>query len=369
MAQRKSITNYILVLIVFITFFGTSYGSQRKRIPKGCKWVEINAGPFQSRVERVVAAVEDFNSWPQSDLLKVSPKLSEISKLFLTDPNLATDKSVGFSGIHEIYFAGNSWTECEWIRRREVEISKPLPTELPPERKKRLLEILPPHKRNDPNFVAEYLKRKLDRERRSKRYKFAVTGEMNLRLAITPCSRAAQEYLVSDIPLRSALPLRTIAHKFAESNRVENLGTVGFHEHWKGFAKTMFVRDNIAVIIDARGELAGEALPLAQKIDALIKKQLTLTYQQLLARRPSITIAAKAVKSTTADHFTTPYDVSAPERANIVSVKAYVDGESTWFEDGRIVIRGKKGEVKVKLTATTSELLTNTFERELIIPE
>lgn len=365
MPVRKLETKILLAMSAFIIFCGTSYGSQNKQIPKGCKWVEINTGPFQSRVERVVAAVEDFNNWPQSDLLKVSPKVSEISKLFLVNPNLATDKSVGFSGINEVYFAGNGWAECEWIRKRRVEISKPLPTELPPERKARLLAKMSPEKRNDPNFVEEYFKRKLDRERRSKRYKFAVKGSISLRICVTPCSLAAQEHLVVEWPLRSALPPRTIAYRFSESNRVEDLGTIGFREP----PNVMFVRDNITVVINARGELAGEALPLAQKIDSLIKNQPALTYQQLLARKPSVMIAPYAEKTKAAEQKTVSYEVSAPAGQEIVSVRAYVDGQYASVKDGKIYIVGKAGKVKVKLTATTGELLSNTFEREVIIPE
>jgi len=91
----------------------------------------------------------------------------------------------------------------------------------------------------------------------------------------------------------------------------------------------MFTRDNIAVIIDARGKLAGEAVPLALKIDSLIKKQPALTYEQLLARKPSITIAKRAEKTEVTAQKTVSYEVSAPEGQKIVNVRAYVDGELT----------------------------------------
>lgn len=358
MPIRNLETKILLVMSAFIIFGGAGYGSQNKRIPRGCEWIEVNTGPFLSRVETVVAAVEDFNNWPQSGLRKVPPK---IDKSLLLNSGLVTELGPSFN--NETRFAGNSWTECEWTWERRVKVSKPLPTELPPERKKRLLEKMSPEKRNDPNFVKEYFKRKLDREKRSKRYKFAITGSIRLRLCVTPCSRAAQEHLVIEWPLRSALPTEAIVHKFSKSKRVENLGTIGF----RAPPNVMFVRDNIAVIIDARGELAGEALPLAKKIDSLILKQPPLTYQQLLSRRPSITIAPHAEKTKAAEQKTVSYNVSAPAGQEIVDVKAYVDGRYASVKDGKIYIVGKKGLVKVKLTATTSELLSNTVERELII--
>jgi hypothetical protein len=366
MWKRKYLEICILFLAFFIIYFGEScYGNQNRQIPKGCKWIEIETGPFQSTIEKVINKI-DFDSWPQSDKLKVFPN---IRGQLLKDPNLVLYPSINPDGI---FFAGNRWTECECKWTRQVEISKPLPTELPPERKKRLLEILPEHKRNDPNFVAEYLKRKLDRERSSKRYKFAITGEMSMRLCMTPCSLAAQEYIVSNIPLRySAYGPERIVYMFSESNRLKNLGTIAFHEQWGGFSHIMFLRDNIAVVIDARGKLAGEALPLAQKIDALIQKQPALTYEQILARRPTITMATKAEKTLAEEQWTVSFDTSAPAGQEIVDVKSYVDGQLSWIEDKKVVITNKKkGQtVKVKIVATTGELLTNTLEREVTIPE
>jgi len=42
---------------------------------------------------------------------------------------------------------------------------------------------------------------------------------------------------------------------------------------------------------------------------------------------------------------------------------------SRGFKDGKVHIAGKQGKVKVKLTATTSELLCNTVEKEVTIDE
>ena len=164
----------------------------------------------------------------------------------------------------------------------------------------------------------------------------------------------------------SSLPIEAIAHEFSESKRWEGLGTIGFVAP----PMVMFARDNIAVVIDARGKLAREAVPLALKIDSLIKKQPVLTYEQVFARRPSITIGERAEKTDLAEQETVSYEVSAPKGQNIVSVRAYVDGRQTGVKDGKVYIVGKKeGKVKVKLTATTSELLCRSVEQEVIIGE
>jgi len=98
----------------------------------------------------------------------------------------------------------------------------------------------------------------------------------------------------------------------------------------------------------------------------MLVKQPPLTYQQLLGRRPSITIA-NAAQTTSRRYKTVSYDISVPAGKKVVSVRAYVNGKNKSAKDGKIFIGEKKGKVKVKLTAITSELLASSFERELII--
>ena len=350
-----------LGLSVCVVLWCSSCARGSTRIPENCKWIEVEDEAFRSRVEALAAAV-DFNSWPQSDFLKVSPR---IGKSLLVEPNLVTSE---YFTCNEIRFIEGDWIQCWWKWRRVIERPKPLPipTELPAARKEKWLAHLSPKLRNDPNFVESYLAQKLERERKSKKYRFSITGLMELQVCVAPCSRAAQEYLVSYMPLRSNMGDRAIAQRFSESKRWEGLGTIGFVSP----PMVMFTRDNIAVIIDARGKLAGEAVPLALKIDSLIKKQPALTYEQLLARKPSITIAKRAEKTEVTAQKTVSYEVSVPKGQEIVSVRAYVDGRQTGVKDGKVYIVGKKeGKVKVKLTTTTSELVSNAVEQEVIIGE
>jgi len=162
------------------------------------KWIEVEDEAFRSRVEALAAAV-DFNSWPQSDFLKVSPR---IGKSLLVEPNFVTSE---YFTCNEIRFIEGDWIQCWWKWRRVIERPKPLPipTELPAARKEKWLAHLSPKLRNDPNFVESYLAQKLERERKSKKYRFSITGLMELQVCVAPCSRAAQEYLVSYMPLRS----------------------------------------------------------------------------------------------------------------------------------------------------------------------
>jgi len=315
--------------------------------------------PFiEPRLDAIAQRV-NVKKWPTTDILRGAPK---INKSLLTKPGLITRENISYGAgpfADETGVGGVG----KWSWDRLVKNTKPLPTDLPTERKENLLAHLSPKLRNDPNFVEEYLKRKLERYRKSKMYR--VVGSIRVNVCIAPNSVAANEYLIY-VKGWSSLPTEAIVWAFSESKRTERLGTIGFVSP----PNVMFVRDNVAVVIDARGVFAGEAVPLARKIDSLIKKQPALTYEQLLARRPSIMLAEHAEKTEVAGQKTVSYKISAPEGQEIVSVRAYVDGKATGFKDGKVCIAGKKkGKVKVRLTATTSELVSRTVESEVVINE
>ena len=212
----------------------------------------------------------------------------------------------------------------------------------------------------------EYEESRQDPHRKPKRY--AISGELRVRICNAPNTEAALEYLLVDDSL-SSMGNIALAAFYSESNRVEGLGTIGFREQYRsGNALVMFVRDNIAVIIRARGELASEGLPLAQKIDSAILGKPALTYEQLLARRPSITMAKNAEKVSYGSA-NIPFEVSPPAAADIVDVKTYVNDKLKRVKDGRIQIDVKTGAVKAKVTVITSELLRSTREFDVVIPE
>lgn len=362
MEKNASIQSLFVVIWLSITTVGLTQGFCSEN-NSSVTFHGYSVHPvFKTQLDSIYKAVH-IENWPKTDVLRVAPKVDESILLHPERLNRG-GRSCGSGPFSDKTWFGGVGV---WGWDRLVKNTEPLPTELPPERKKHLLERMSPEKRSDPNFVKEYLQRKLERYRKSKMH--SVTGSIDLRVCVAPNSEVANAYLIERWQ-GCSLPTESIVSSFSESNRIKDIGTIGFIVGASDkYAHIQFVRDNIAIVIDARGELAVEGLPLAKKIDSLILQQPVSTYEQLLARRPSITIAAKAVKSTTTDRFTVSYDVSTPEGQEIADVKAYVNGESTWFEDGKIVILVKKGKVKVKLIAITRELLANTFERELIINE
>lgn len=192
---------------------------------------------------------------------------------------------------------------------------------------------------------------------------------MFVQICLVPNSRAAQEYMLV-IMTENTLPIEGVISMYTHAKKTEGLGTINYltESTKKDDIRVKFVSDNISLNIRGNGCFADEVLPLARKIDDMIVKQPPLTYQQLLARRPLITIDPDAFKSKTGEK-TVCYNISAPAGQQIVDVKAYVNDQSAPVRNGKIHIIRKTGKVKVKVVATTSELLTNTFEKEVNIPE
>jgi hypothetical protein len=344
-----------------IIIMGLTLGSELPNQPS-ITFQSFPLGPDfnASRVDALGKAL-DFDNWPQTKVRHVAPP---IDKTLLSNPDLVTRQSTYY---HAVPFGQDPWGQCNWSWRRLVKNTEPLPTDLPAERKSHLLEKMSPEKRNDPNFVEEYLKRKLDGYRMSKTYR--LEGEMDVYLCIAPDSRAAQEYMLV-IMTENTLPIEGVIGMYTHAKKSEGLGTVNYltESTKKDDIRVKVVRDNISLNIRGNGCFADEVLPLARKIDAMLVKQPPLTYEQLMVRRPSITIDPDAIKSKTGEK-TVSYNISAPAGQQIVDVKAYVNDRKAPVRNGKIHIIRKTGKVKVKVIATTSELLTNTFEKEVTVPE
>ncbi len=297
----------------------------------------------------------NFQTWPQTDVFRVAPS---IDKSLLQHPDLVTREGKSYSIVQ---FGQDSWGRCEWWADYLTEVdAASLPKELPADRIKTLMEHLDPEQRNDPNFVEKYLQGKLERYRKSLRYR--IEGSISVEIVVAPDSRGAHEYLLSRM-IQNTMPTDLLVRVASLTERLPDLGTINL-------GASEFIRDNVVVrILKTEGKFSGEALPLAQKIDSLIKNQPALTYQQLLARKPSVTIAPYVDKVKTDGQRTVSYDISVPAGQEIISVRAFTDGELIAVENGSISLAGKKGKVKVKLTAITRELLADTFEMELIVDE
>lgn len=365
MRINKVTQKYISIVCLIIIAHGLTNKAKSSNKTPTIKFqsLPIYLGFNVTRVDTVGKAI-DFKNWPQTETRRVG---LVINKSLISYPNMVTQESTSYSHIQ---FVQTTCGRFEWSCQRHVKTNIPIPADFPPKRKAWLLEHLPSKKRNDPNFLQEYLKRKLERYRRSKGYH--REGSMLVQICLAPISRAAQEYMLV-IMTENTLPVEGVISMYTHAKRPKGLGTVSFltESTKKDDIRIKFVRDNVFLSIRGNGCFADEVLPLARKIDTLLVKQPPLTYQQLLGRRPEVTIATKPEKTRAKGQWMVSFDTSAPAGQEIVDVKSYVDGQLSWIEDKKVVITNKqKGQVvKVKVVATTGELLTNTYEKEVIVPK
>jgi hypothetical protein len=347
------------ILLIVITAEPTYSGQQQKQTSIDFQCFRPSPGFNRARLNALAEAV-DFKQWPQTETRRVAPR---IDKSLLTRPDLATRESISHCPIE---FNQAPRRMLSWSCQRHVKTNEPLPTELPAERKAKLLEHLSAEIRKDPNLVERYLRRKLDRYRRSKEYH--SLGEMDVEVCLSPSSRAAQEYMLA-MMIESTMPTASMVGMYAGAKRPQGLGDISFLTEFRTKdSRIRFVRDNVYLRIWGTGCFAEEVLPLARKIDSMLVGQPPLTYEQLLARRPSIIIAPEAEKDKTGEK-TVSYNISAPAGQEIVDLKAYVDDQSAPVRDGKIHIIRKTGKVKAKVVATTSELLTSSVERQVIVAQ
>jgi hypothetical protein len=349
------IQKYLVVIYLSVIFVGLAVASETKKPSIRFRSLKVAPGFSKIRVDTIGRAIA-FEDWPQTVALRVAPV---INKSLLSNPELVTRQLASYT---EVQFGQEPWGKSRWSWDCLIKDDKELAAELPAARKKHLLAQIPPEKRKDKAFVDRYMKRKLDRYRRSKKYR--LDGQMYVEVVLTPSSRAAQEYLLSSMT-ENMMPTDDLAKIYAGAKGREKLGNISFLTESRGKKDIhiRFVRDNICLNIRASGTLGVEALPLARKIDTEIARQPVLTYQQLLAQRPSVTIGTKPDAQTR----TVSCNISTPAGQKIVRVEASIDGQSAVFKDMNIHLLDKKGLLKVKLTAITQQLLANSFERELVV--
>jgi hypothetical protein len=330
--------------LAFGLFFCTMVYCSQNTAPQSIVIPEV----FRSRFSKIIQAI-NLKKIPETSTLRLAPLINE---QLISAPDKITRKNVSIGyGV----FTNKDWYGGNGIWNWHKVIKNPSPpTELPEDAKASLLQHIPANIKNEPNLIQEYLNENFENYKKSKSE--IVSGELRINLCVAPTSTLAYEYLIAQECI-SSLPTEAVISKFTESNHIDNLGMIAFSN------PLMFVRDNIAVIIDARGELASEAMPLAKKIDALIQKQPSLTAQQIQSHKPVISMSSKVDNDKKVD-----FKVSTPQGQEIADVKTYVDGQIASNNDGKVLIQGKKGKVKVKVVAVTSELIANVQEVEVDVP-
>lgn len=270
------------------------------------QWLKLTPGSETGRLETVAGAVE-FQKWPQTEVRYLAPS---VGKSLLLKPDLVNHE---FTSYGIIQFGSDYWGQSRLKCRRLVENR--------------------------------------------------LEGEMFVRVSLAPNSKAAQEYMLNGMTA-NAMSTEDLVSVYTTAQKPQGLGNVAYliGSQENNDICVLFVRANLCVNIRAKGCFADEALPLARKIDKALVVQSPMGYQQLIARRPHVTIGSKAP-----DKNTVPYDVTVPNNRKIVKVSAPMDGQNVANKDGTISLRGKTGAVSIKLIVLTDELLANFSEKELTI--
>ncbi|MET0552582.1 MAG: hypothetical protein ABW221_06065 [Vicinamibacteria bacterium] len=109
---------------------------------------------------------------------------------------------------------------------------------------------------------------------------------LDLQITQAPSSRAAHESLVASLA-DNMLPTERLEAQYKAAARPENLGTVALETRSPqgGDVTLSFVRGNLVFRIRGYGALAGEARPLAARLDESVLNQQPLTIEELRARR------------------------------------------------------------------------------------
>ena len=273
----------------------------------------IHSGFDFARAQALGKAL-DFQNWPQTNVFRVAPS---VDKSMLQRPDLVTREGKSYNTVQ---FGQDSWGWCKWWASYVTKIDlASLPNELPTDRKNEFLARLPEKVRNDPNQVEKLLQRMLERHRDAmQKY---LEGSITVEIVVTPSSVAAQEYLLSRM-IENTIPIEGLIGMYSSSEKSSEIGNLNFINTGRDNTKLIkFIRNNIVVNIDARGQFSTEAFPLAQKIDSAIKQQSPLTYQQLLSRRPSPAIAANIVQKRIDGQRSIPYSITVPNNRSIGKIK------------------------------------------------
>ena len=184
-------------------------------------------------------------------------------------------------------------------------------------------------------------------------------GRMGVKMVVAPSSRAAQEYLLFE-STQCSLPIEARAAEFDESRRISELGDVAFE--YSGSVR--FVRNNVAVVIHAAGELANEAAALARKLDAAITRQPSLTMAQWLAARPRVRLGPLQHDSVS-NQPALPFNLDLPSGTRVTSVHAKVNGTHAAVKEHKVLLGSISGQVTVRVSVITDSLLASSAEQVL----
>lgn len=301
-------------------------------IGPGCSWAQTDEpSPLTSlqpppgfdhpRIETLAEAI-NFATWPRPEARFVAPA---IDRSLLERPEGVTHETLTYSTVR---FQDGLWGQLEQSWRSAQKL--PQPTDTP-------VESSPPER-------------------------FQVKGDLLIEVTLAPSARAAQEYLLTDLA-NNMLPTEEVVSSLKAAERPAGLGDVAFLlKSRDGIDQRLrFVRNNVYVSVRADGDFAPDALATARAIDGRIVSQQPLSYEQLLARRPTVSLGSRTVEGLR-------YQVSPPLGQQVSDLLARVDGQQGVVERGQVYLPEQKGERNVEVIAITRDLLVGTAKQRITLP-
>lgn len=282
---------------------------------------------FADRANHIYSQIK-VPDLPDTELYRVGVTVDDS---ILSDPNLASRTSIGLGG-GRAQKKSESWVGGSFNFDTRYEIPNPKPS--------------------------SWFK---------KRPKILVKGNVRITIYNANSAKSAFKYLVFEASACS-MPNGPIIAAFADKNKLEGIGTIGFQH---GIGIISFIRDNIAVIIRCYGVFQTQALEIARKIDKRLLKQPLYTYQKLVVRCPKVSFRHKRYK-VIREKGRTPVvkpdyifcDIDVPKGRTYAILDSKLNGKGVCFKKGKIYFDDRREDkakpLKLEMTVVSDEvLLTN----------
>ena len=154
------------------------------------------------------------------------------------------------------------------------------------------------------------------------------------------------------VPHKTTCSRRSLVARLEAAQRPTDLGDTAILTESTDAADTRirFVRNNVYVAVRGHGDFASEALSVARSIDGRIVTQQPLTYEGLIARRPTVTL-----DTPTADDLFYELDLSPGQR--LVDVHARVGGQRIAVSGQQVPLSAEQKQAVVEVVAIGEDLL------------
>ncbi len=192
----------------------------------------------------------------------------------------------------------------------------------------------------------------------TRRRQIEVQGDLSVEAVLAPSAGAAQDYLLAALA-DNMLPTDLLVARLEAAQRPTELGdTAILIESTDGTdTRIRFVRNNVYVAVRGHGDFASEALSVARSIDGRIVTQQPLTYEGLIARRPTVTL-----ETPSADDLR--YELALSPGQRLADVHARVDGQRVAVSGRQVPLSAEQKQAGVEVVVIGEDLLVGVAATE-----